>query len=223
MPQYQIDIPGQGKFQVDSPAELTDDQVYAAVKSQLGKAPEPKKGLGAALAKGTESTLSQMRSGIAGLLGSPEEAAIAGNQRGEGINTEYADQIGFDKVKEAYGRGILPAAGEVARQVPLALAEQVPNLATMGGGAKLGAMLGGAKALANITPYGRIIGGLAGALFPSALQQFGGNIERQASEQQAAGKPVSIDRGAALAATALQAPLDVAETYIRWAGVWLAK
>lgn len=223
MPQYQIEIPGQGTFQFDSPVELTKDQAYAAVKAELAKKPEPKKGLGAALAKGTESTLSQMRSGIAGLLGSPEEAATAGIKRGEGITSEYADQIGFDKVKEAYAKGLLPAAGEVARQVPLALAEQAPNLAAMGGGASLGAMLGGAKAFANLTPYGRVIGGLAGALLPSGLQQFGGNIERQAAEQQATGKPVSIDRGAALAATAVQAPLDVASNYIPLGGRLVGK
>lgn len=218
MPQYQIEIPGQGKFQIDSPTELTDDQVYAAVQAQLGSAPAPKTGLGAALGKGTESMVSQTRSGIAGLLGSPEEAAIAGLERGKGISAEYADQIGFDKVKEAYAKGLLPAAGEVVRQVPLALAEQFPNLAAMAGTARAGAMLG-----ARMGPYGAIAGGLAGALAPSALQQFGGNIERQAAEQQEAGAPVSVDRGAALAAAAPQAALDVAGTYIPLGGRLVGK
>ena len=218
MPQYQIEIPGQGIFQFDSPVELTKDQAYAAVKAQLDSAPAPKTGLGAALGKGAESLVSQTRSGIAGLLGSPEEAAIAGLERGKGISAEYADQIGFDKVKEAYAKGLLPAAGEVIRQVPLAFAEQLPNLAAMAGSARAGAMLG-----ARMGPYGAIAGGLAGALAPSALQQFGGNIERQAAEQQEAGTPVSVDRGAALAAAAPQAALDVAGTYIPLGGRLVGK
>ena len=45
MPKYEIDVPGQGKFEVDSPTELTDAQAYAAVQAQLKpsapqKAPE---------------------------------------------------------------------------------------------------------------------------------------------------------------------------------------
>jgi hypothetical protein len=35
MPQYKVEIPGQGTFNVDSPEELTDAQVYAAVQQQL--------------------------------------------------------------------------------------------------------------------------------------------------------------------------------------------
>ncbi len=35
MPQYKVEIPGQGTFNVDSPEELTDAQVYAAVRQQL--------------------------------------------------------------------------------------------------------------------------------------------------------------------------------------------
>jgi hypothetical protein len=212
---YTVELPD-GRS-VEFPDDVPKEKAAEIIRSQLGIG-EGKKGLGAAVAKGTESMVSQMRSGLGGIFSSPEEAATAGLERGKGINTEYADQIGFDKVKEAYGRGLLPAAGEVIRQVPLALAEQLPNLATMAGGAKAGAM-----ALARATPYGRIIGGIAGALAPSAVQQFGGNIERQAAEQQEAEQPVAIDRGAALAATAVQAPLDVLGNYIPLGGRLVGK
>lgn len=212
---YTVELPD-GRS-VEFPDDVPKEKAAEIIRTQLGVG-GGKTGLGAAAAKGLESMVSQTRSGIAGLLGSPEEAAIAGLERGKGISAEYADQIGFDKVKEAYAKGLLPAAGEVVRQVPLALAEQFPNLAAMAGTARAGAMLG-----ARMGPYGAIAGGLTGALAPSALQQFGGNIERQAAEQQEAGTPVSVDRGAALAATAVQAPLDVLGTYIPLGGRLVGK
>ena len=39
MPQYEISVPGQGTFAVDSPSELTDAQVWQAVQSQVASAP----------------------------------------------------------------------------------------------------------------------------------------------------------------------------------------
>ncbi len=39
MPQYEISVPGQGTFTVDSPSALTDAQVWQAVQSQLTSAP----------------------------------------------------------------------------------------------------------------------------------------------------------------------------------------
>ena len=35
MPSYQIEIPGKGKFNVDSPQDLTDHQAYTAVQQQI--------------------------------------------------------------------------------------------------------------------------------------------------------------------------------------------
>ena len=119
MPLYQVEIPGRGKFKVESPTELTDEQVYAAVLQDIGNAPPPKKGLMAALGKGAESTLSGLRTGVGKYI-NPEEAAMAGLQRGEEISGKYADQTGLDKVKEAYTKdGVLSAAKEVGRQIPL--------------------------------------------------------------------------------------------------------
>jgi hypothetical protein len=44
MPKYQIDVPGKGTYEVDSPTELSDAQAYAAIESQLN-APEKKEGV----------------------------------------------------------------------------------------------------------------------------------------------------------------------------------
>jgi hypothetical protein len=165
-------------------------------------------GMMGALGKGLESTLSSMRTGL-GALTSPEEAAQAGIERGQDINSRYAEEVSFDKVREAYDKnGIISAAKEALGQVPKAIAEQAPNIAATLGGARLGAMAGSAVA----PGVGTVVGGVAGALAPSLLQQFGGNIERQ----QAEGAP--INRGAAAAAAVPQAALDAAGTFIPLGG-----
>jgi len=217
MPQYQIVVPGQGTFRVDSPTELTDLQAWQAVQNQLSQAaPAKKEGLGAAFGKGLESLLGSSRTAVGAFTGSPEEAALAGLKRQE--QSPYADQVSLEKVSEAAKRGLLPAAGEVARQVPLAIAEQAPNvLATLGSakaGSLLGAKLGTAVAPGVGTVVGGIGGGIFGAIAPSLLQQFGGNIQRQAQEQQAQGKPIDISRTSAGLAAVPQAGLDVAASLI---------
>jgi hypothetical protein len=169
-------------------------------------------GLKGAFGKGLESTLSSMQTGLGAIM-DPEEAAQAGRQRGQDINSRYAEEVSFDKVREAYDKnGILSAAREALGQVPKAIAEQAPNMAATIGGARLGAMAG---SLAG--PAGTVVGGVAGALAPSLLQQFGGNIERQ----QAEGAP--IDRRAAAAAAVPQAALDAAGTFIPLGGKLVSK
>jgi hypothetical protein len=205
MPLYEIEIPGRGKFQVESPTPLTDAQAYAAVVQQIGAgtAQKPAEGLFAALGKGTESALSALRAGVKGVY-APEEAAREAQARQQDIGRRYADQVSLEKVKEAYEkRGLLPAAGEAISQIPAALMEQAPNIAATLGGARVGAMAG-----SPFGPVGTVVGGLAGAALPSFFQQAGGNIQRQASE----GQP--IDRAAAYGAAAPQAALDVAGTII---------
>lgn len=41
MPKYQIEVPGQGTFEVESPTDLTDAQAYAAVQNQISNTPKP--------------------------------------------------------------------------------------------------------------------------------------------------------------------------------------
>ena len=213
MPIYSVQGPDGRIYDVEGPAGASEAQIIAVVKAQLAAEPQGKTGLGAALGKGTESTLSQLRSGLAGLIGSPEEAARAGLERGKKIGEEYADQVDLEKVKKAYEeRGVLPAAGEAIRQIPYAIAEQAPNIAATVGGARLGAGLGSV-----FGPVGTVVGGVAGAAAPSFLQQLGGNIERQAKE----GKPVELAPAAAAAVP--QAALDVAGSFIPLGGRVVSK
>ena len=207
---YEVALPD-GRV-VEFPDNVPHDEAERIIREQLLK-PTPKEGILAGLEKGAESTYSQLRSGLGALLGSGEEAARAGLERGEDISKRYADQVSMEKVKQAYEqKGLLPAAGEAISQVPYAIAEQLPNLGTALGGARLGAMAG---SLAG--PVGSVIGGGVGLVAPSFLQQLGGNVERQAQE----GQPVNV--GTAAVAAAPQAALDVAGSFIPLGGKLVSK
>jgi hypothetical protein len=185
----------------------------AGLQIIAGVEPKLKKGIGAALSRGVESFIGTGQTGLESIV-DVNKAAERGLRREEELGKKYAEQVSLDKVKEAYEKkGLGAAVGEVGRQVPLALLEQAPNIAASIASAKAGAMGG-----SFFGPVGTVLGGAAGALAPSALQLFGSNVQRQAAEQEAAGKPVDINVGKAAAATAVQAPLDVAATFIPLGG-----
>lgn len=184
-------------------AEIARQMTAAPAAPQLPEQPKAG-GIAGAFGKGVEELGSSTATGIQSLLGSPEEAVAAAKQRQEKMGQRYADEVSFDKVKEAYEKeGLLSAGKELVSQVPKAIAEQAPNIAAGMAGAATGARLG---ALAG--PYGAIAGGALGAFAPSFLPQLGGNIERQAE----AGQPISV--GKAAAAAVPQAALDVAANFI---------
>jgi hypothetical protein len=203
-----------GKY-LKVPDGMSPNEAYDAALAKfpnLLDEPQKKKGLGAALGKGFESTIGSMQTGLEAIV-SPEKAAKKGMEREEALSDKYADQTSLDQLKKVYEeKGLISAGGELLRQVPLAIAEQAPNLATMYAGAKLGAR----APIPGV--YGKAIGAGLGALAPSLLQQFGGNVERQAAEQKEAGQPINISRTKALAAAAPQAALDVAASFIPLGG-----
>lgn len=156
------------------------------------------------IARGGKQLFSTSRTGI-GALVSPEEAARAGVERGQQIAAEAGEGPSFAALRKVYEeRGLLPAAGELASQIPRAVAGQLPQLAALAGGAKLGAMAGTAVA----PGVGTIAGGILGAGATLLPQFFGANVERQAAEQMERGEPVKIDRGTAAAAAAGQAGIE---------------
>lgn len=184
--------------------------IQRTVKRIIASETPPAEGVGAAFRGGLEGLLSRARTGIEGIF-DPEEAARRGLERGEDIGQRFAPGASLQRVKDVYAeRGLFPAAGEALSQIPSALAEQAPNIAATLGSAKLGAMAG----TAALPGVGTVIGGVGGALAPSLLQLFGGNIERQAEAQAESGQPLDISRGAALAAAAPGAALEVASTFI---------
>lgn len=188
---------------------------YAKYPEAFGgtpSAPTQKGGISGAFGKGLESLISSAQTAGQALF-SPEEAARAGLARQQKLGEKYAEEVSLERLKKAYEeQGLLAAAKEAAGQIPRAIAEQAPNIATTLGGARAGAALG---SLAG--PVGTVVGGIAGAAIPSLVQQFGGNIERQAQE----GQPIS--RTAAAAAAVPQAALDVAGTMIPLGGRLVSK
>lgn len=221
MPMYSIQAPNGKTYEIEGPPGASQADVINEVLRRdpsAGAPMQPKGGMAGALGKGIESLISSARTAGQALV-SPEEAAKAGLARQEELGRKYADEVSFEKVKQAYEQqGLLSAAKEVASQIPKAIAEQAPNIASTLGAARAGAALG---SLAG--PVGTVVGGVAGAAFPTLVSQFGSNIERQAAEQAKAGQPIDISRTAALGAAVPQAALDVAGTLIPLGGQLVSK
>lgn len=193
-------------------AALEENQAAQAPAPVAPAAPAQRTGFGAAIGKGLESLIGTTTTGVQAATGDANQAAELALKRAAA--SPYADQVSWDKVKEVYAtQGALAAALEVARQVPLAIGEQLPQL-----GVSLGATAAGAK-LGALTspvtgPVGPIVGGGLGFLSSTLPSIFGSNIERQAAEQQQAGKPIDINVGDAASAAALQTGLEAAGTLI---------
>jgi hypothetical protein len=189
----------------------TDPEVIKrTIKRIVQSEKEPEEGVIAAGVGGTKRAISTARTGLESLF-SPEEAARKGVERAEELGQQYAPGTSLEAVKQAYAdRGLMGGAGEVISQIPTALAEQFPQIAATLGSARAGAMAG--QRIAG--PRGALIGGIGGAVVPSALQLFGANIERQAAEQMEEGKPLDISRTRAAVATVPGAALEVAATFI---------
>jgi hypothetical protein len=195
----------------------TPEQAFARARKEYPEAfevkrvpTEPEEGVIPSVVGSTKRAISTARTGLESLF-SPEEAARKGVERAEELGQQYAPGTSLEAVKQAYAeRGLLPAAGEAISQIPTALAEQFPQIAATLGSARAGAMAG--QRIAG--PRGALIGGIGGAVVPSALQLFGANIERQAAEQMEEGKPLDISRTRAAVATVPGAALEVAATFI---------
>jgi len=201
---------------VEFPDSVSREEAAAIIRRQLGAGAQPKEStIGSEFVRGAKQLFSTSRTGI-GALASPEEAARAGVERSQQIAAEAGEGPSLAAVRKAYEeRGLLPAVGEVVSQIPRAVAGQVPQLAAMAGGAKLGAMAGaGVGSVVPVvgTGLGAIAGGVLGAGATLLPQFFGANVERQAAEQMQRGEPVSIDRGTAAAAAAGQAGIEAAGT-----------
>lgn len=207
-----LQLPNGALYEV--PDTATYEEAMLAAQKDVPKAfGLEKKGIGAALGQGLESLISSGQTAFGALTGSAEEAGRKGVARQERIGQQYAEQTGLDLLKKKYEEeGLISAGKELARQVPLAIAEQAPNI-----GATLAAGRAGAALGSFAGPVGAVVGGLGGAAIPSLVSQFGGNIERQAKE----GQPVDV--GAAGAAAVPQAALDVAGTFIPFGRTVLGK
>jgi hypothetical protein len=205
---------------LEIPEGMSPEEAYAkaqkAFPTAFDTSEKPaKRGLGAALGKGTESFLGSVGTAGKALFGDENLAAQEALAKREELGKKYAEQVSLDKLKEVYEKqGLIAAGKELAGQVPLAIAEQLPNIGATLAGAKLGAM-GGSAVMPGV---GTVIGGVAGAVAPSLLSLAGSNIQRQAEVQQDAGQPFDVSTGKAFGAAVPQAALDVAATFIPLGG-----
>ena len=203
-------------YTLEAPDGISTDALSNAFYAQNPEAAKPfvkESGVVAGVKKGIEQLVSQGQTAAGVATGDTNEAAKAALARNQAMDKKYADQVSFQKVLDAYkNNGLLSGAGEAISQVPLAIAEQAPNLAATFAGAKLGAKTGstlGAVGGARGRVLGGIAGGLAGTFAPSYVQSLAGNVERQAQEQETAGQPIDINTGKAAATAVPQAALDV--------------
>ena len=168
-----------------------------------------KSGVSGALSKGLESLTSSLTTATEAGLGDANAAAKRALKRQKAAGEVYADETGLDKLQKRWDEeGLGGAFKEVMRQTPLVIAEQFPNLGASLASARIGAMAGAATPI----PGGALIGGALGAFLPSAAQQFGANIERQAYEQEQRGEPININTRDAAKNAAFQGALDVGGT-----------
>ena len=167
-------------------------------------------GMLANIGRGAANVLSQQLTGAQSFVNA-NQAAEKAAERQKSISETFGEQPGFEAVKQKYReKGLLPAVGEYFKQIPGAMEEQAPQMAESSTAARLAAAGVSAAGLPEAAP----VAALAGMLGSSFMQQYGGDIERQAEEQRKAGKPVDINRAHAAIAGAIQAPLDVAERFI---------
>lgn len=205
------------------PDEMGYEEAMALARQRFpqlfpGEAPAQRGGLGGAFGRGLESLLSTYQT-AAGAITAPEEAARQALARQELLSQKYAEPTSLERVKKAYeDKGVLAAAREVVSQVPGAVTEQLPQMATVFGAARLGATAG---SLAG--PVGTVAGGIAGTAAALLPQFIGSNIQRQAAEQTARGEPISIDRGAAVATAVPQAAVEGAAYALTFGGRLVSK
>jgi len=184
MPQYSVDIPGKGTFDIESPTDLTDAQAYAAVMSHLAPKKETPK------EEPQSGFLPSLRASTESLKG--DIAALAG--RTGLMNVDEAEK--YRQAREEEAKKIYRPTEKGWLEAPLT---------------KFGELAGGSLpymaapiAAGILAPEG--LAGMAATGAASALQFTGSNLSRQLES----GKKLSeTNLGAAAAASVPQAALDV--------------
>jgi len=203
MPKYEIDVPGQGKFEVNSPTELTDAQAYAAVQSQLQpKAPQKTpedvgffESIPAALGRGFES-LGEVATG----LGLAAKKVVGADEAARKVMAEAKTQkpeekpgmtvADFERI--AAEKGFAAAAKEAPKYIVEQVLQSAPQMA------------GPLAAAAITSPFLTPIGGAIVGVGTYAVQQFGNFLMRQAKEKN---DPEELELTKAAVTAAGTAPL----------------
>jgi hypothetical protein len=175
MPQYEIAVPGKGRFRVDSPRPLTDDEAWQAVQSQINAPPPKTAGFSAkdlALSAGQ---------GLAGGIKALSDLAGAGNV----VSKTLGD------IQQSAGEAMTPE-----RQAEIARREEIKKAAEGNTWEEIKAILGGLaeaplqtgiQALASSAPI------IAGSFLapPAAAAATAGRIGMGARALSAAKSPAT--------------------------------
>jgi len=131
-------------------------------------------------------------------------------QRAQARQEKITERPGFslDEIKKAYKEGFIPGTRELLSEIPAGIASQIPNFASMAAGAKAGFAVT-PPVLPIVGPFAKPAGAILGAFGASYLPTAGSNIERQIQEDEAAGRPVDIDKLGAYGSAVPSALLDV--------------
>jgi hypothetical protein len=230
MPKYEIDVPGQGKFEVDSPTDLTDAQAYAAVQAQLKSvpteaAPTQDTGVLSMMGRGVVRGAKQTGSLLADVLPAMAAKAVGADEYAAKQMEEAAQTQ--KEIEQKYGaryKSLSDVKG-IGDYIPFALetvAEQIPGMATaLIPGAGLGALGGrmaasaAAKELAErkVTEAGTRYAGMKAAEGAGRGQLAGtflGSYALNAPEvfQNIYEETGQMETGAALLAGSVSAALD---------------
>jgi hypothetical protein len=149
--------------------------------------------------------LNQADLAIRAALGSDANAATKqALAKDQDIQDKGGRMASFEDVADAYHKdGILGAVKQVVADVPSAAGQIAPSIGTAFVGGRLGALIG-----APLGPIGSAVGAAIGAGAAAFLPQVGQNLESQAQQQQAEGKPVNVNVGTAAVTGAGQAALE---------------
>ena len=156
MPNYRITLPSGETYRVQSPSELTDAQVYAAVQSQIASGSKEEAGRGGilpSLAEGFATSFTGIPLGVAGLFSAkPEETSLG--KFSIGAEKIVQDVLGIDPTKEATtAESIAGGLGSLASfLVPGTLAAK--GVRAAGAGVQAGRAAGTVTAGAQAVPLG---------------------------------------------------------------------
>ena len=227
---YSLQAPDGNIYDLEAPEGATEQELTATLYSLKPEAAQPfvqESGVIAGAKKGIEQLVSGAKTAFGVATGDANEAAKAALERNKAMDRQYADQVSLQKVQDVYSKdGLLSAAGEVASQAPLAIAEQAPNFAASAAGLKLGSKTGAALGSiggARGKALGSVIGGISGLFAPSYTQALAGNVERQAQEQEKVGQPINIDTSKAALTAVPQAAADAVADRILLGGKLFGK
>lgn len=209
MPTYSIKAPDGRTYEIEGPAGATQADVIQEVLRQnprAGQQPKPRTGLMAQLSKGAEGLFSSDVAGVQAMFGDADAAATNAQKRQKGIASRYADETSLKRLEDTYNnQGLGAAVKEGVRQLPLAVAGQLPQLAKTAAAAKLGAMAG-----SPLGPVGALAGGALAGVGVNIPTFTGENVVAQ--KEAAPNAPVNTTKAVGTAVG--QATLDTAAAAI---------